>query len=253
VVVVDAHLYAIYGEGMLDNASGSATILDIAQEMKNVTPRNKLRFIWFGGEELGELGSNYYVTHLSSNDLNHIGYDLDADVTATPNYVVGVLDPAGPDLFTRTSSEQFPNRVYKASTVAENEAIGYFNSINLNTEPFSPVGTDAEQFNLAGIPASGVLTGQDCCKTQGDVNLFGGTTGIFEGFGTPAGCVDNPFLWCDNLSNNDPNVLTFMSRGFAVMVVDMAFDTNVMSSSNNPVASKKLPITSEVDKRFFVS
>ena len=53
VVVVDAHLDAIYGAGMLDNASGSATILDIAQQMKNVTPRNKLRFIWFGGEEIG--------------------------------------------------------------------------------------------------------------------------------------------------------------------------------------------------------
>lgn len=254
VVVVDAHLDAIYGEGMLDNASGSATILDIAQELKNVTPTNKLRFIWFGGEELGELGSHYYVTHLSSNDLSHIGYDLDADVTATPNYVVGVLDPAGPDLFTRTSSEQFPSRVYKASTVAENQAIGYFNSIGLNTEPFSPVGTDAEQFNLAGVPASGVLTGQDCCKTQNDVNLFGGTTGLFEGIGiSPGGCVDNPFLWCDNLSNNDRNVLTFMSKGFAVMVIGMAFDTKVMSASNNAVYSKKLPLTTEVDKHLFTS
>jgi hypothetical protein len=36
VVVVDAHLDAIYGAGMLDNASGSATILDIAHQMKNV-------------------------------------------------------------------------------------------------------------------------------------------------------------------------------------------------------------------------
>jgi len=61
VLVVDAHLDAIYGAGMLDNASGSATILDIAQQMKNVNPRNKLRFIWFGGEELGLLGSQFYV------------------------------------------------------------------------------------------------------------------------------------------------------------------------------------------------
>ena len=36
VLVVDAHLDAIYGAGMLDNASGSATILDIAEKMKNV-------------------------------------------------------------------------------------------------------------------------------------------------------------------------------------------------------------------------
>lgn len=66
VLVVDAHLDAIYGAGMLDNASGSATILDIAQQMKNVNPLNKLRFIWFGGEELGLLGSSYYVNNLSS-------------------------------------------------------------------------------------------------------------------------------------------------------------------------------------------
>ena len=87
VVVVDAHLDAIYGAGMLDNASGSATILDIAQKMKNVNPLNKLRFIWFGGEELGLLGSSYYINNLPSNELSHIGYDLDADVTATPNYI----------------------------------------------------------------------------------------------------------------------------------------------------------------------
>ena len=108
VVVVDAHLDAIYGAGMLDNASGSATILEIAQQMKNVTPLNKLRFIWFGGEELGLLGSSYYVNNLSKTELSHIGYDLDADVTATPNYSIGVLDPAAPDLFGRTVTARSP-------------------------------------------------------------------------------------------------------------------------------------------------
>jgi hypothetical protein len=86
------------------------------------------------------------------------------------------------------------------------------------------------------------------------VNLFGGTTGLFEGIGvSPAGCVDNPFLWCDNLTNIDPNVLTFMSKGFAVMVDDMAFDTNLMSSSNNAVISNKAPAVSQVDRHSFVS
>ena len=241
VVVVDAHLDAIFGAGMLDNASGSATILDIAQQMKNVIPRNKLRFIWFGGEELGLLGSSFYVNNLSSNDLSHIGYDLDADVLATPNYVVGVLDPAAGDLFNRQVISTFPNRVYKASTVARDQAIGYFNSVGLNHELFSPDGTDAFSFNSAGIPASGLLTGQDCCKNAGDVALFGGSLGNFEGTvpGTDGGCVDNPFRWCDNLSNNDPKVLTFMSKAFATMVVQMAFDTNVMSASNNPVIKAK--------------
>jgi hypothetical protein len=252
IVVVDAHLDAIYGAGMLDNASGSATILDIALKMKNVTPLNKLRFIWFGGEELGLFGSKYYVANLSKTELSHIGYDLDADVTATPNYTIGVLDPAGPDLFGGTSSQTFPNRVYKASGVARDQAIQYFDSIGLNHELFSPVGTDAINFNFAGIPASGLLTGQDCCKTQGEVDLFGGSLGNFEG-NVPSfdgGCVDNPFRWCDNLANNDPAVLTFMSKAFATMVVQMAFDTKVMSASNNAVYNPKLPIASEASRRF---
>jgi hypothetical protein len=252
VLVVDAHLDAIYGAGMLDNASGSATILDIAQELKNVTPTNKLRFIWFGGEELGLLGSTYYVNNLSSNDLSHIGYDLDADVTATPNYLIGVLDPAGPDLFGRTVTNKFPNRVYKASTIARDQAVAYFDSVGLKHEFLSPTGTDAFNFNAVGIPASGLLTGQDCCKSQEEVDLFGGYLGNYEG-NIPSfdgGCVDNPFLWCDNLSNNDPNVLTFMSKAFATMVIQMAFDTKIMSASNNTVYKKTLPIAGEVGRRF---
>jgi hypothetical protein len=250
VVVVDAHLDAIYGAGMLDNASGSATILDIAQQMKNVNPVNKLRFIWFGGEELGLLGSVYYVNALSANDLSHIAYDLDADVTATPNYTLGILDPAAADLFGGTVSTTFPNRVYGASTIARDQAVGYLDSIGKNHEFFSPQGTDAFSFNLVGIPASGVLTGQDCCKTQHQVDLFGGFTGNYEG-NIPSfdgGCVDNPFLWCDNLSNNDPDVLTLMSRTFATMVVQMAFDTKVMSSSSSVVYKKNLPIAGELGR-----
>jgi Zn-dependent M28 family amino/carboxypeptidase len=256
VVVVDAHLDAIYGAGMLDNASGSVTILDIAQKMKKVTPRNKLRFIWFGGEELGLLGSEFYINNLSPSELGRIGYDLDADVTATPNYVVGVLDPAGPDLFSRTVTTTFPPEVYEPSKVSRDQSIDFFNSIGLNHELFSPVGTDAFNFNIVGIPASGLLTGQDCCKTQGDVDLFGGELGNFEG-NIPSfdgGCVDNPFLWCDNLSNNDPEVLTFMSKAFANTVVRMAFDTTVLSASSsvrsaNAVNRPRPPIPSGANRR----
>jgi hypothetical protein len=225
VLVVDAHLDAIYGAGMLDNASGSATILDIAQMMAKVKPRNKLRFIWFGGEELGLLGSQAYVNNLSPTELSHIGYDLDADVTATPNYDIGVLDPAAPDFFGRTVSTTFPQNVYAPSQIARDQAINYFSSNGMNHILFSPVGTDAFTFNEAGVPASGVLTGQDCCKTQAEVDLFGGYTGNYEGNlpSTDGGCVDNPFRWCDNLGNNNQAVMTFMSRAFGQMVVHMAF------------------------------
>jgi hypothetical protein len=236
VLVIDAHLDAIFGAGMLDNASGSVTILRIAQLMSHNKPKNKLRFIWFGGEELGELGSSFYVNSLSPAELAKIRYDLDADVTATPNYSLGILDPAAVDLFGRTVSETFPANVYQPSLVARDQMTQYYTSQGKNHIYFSPVGTDAEQFNLAGVPASGVLTGQDCCKTQEEVNLFGGTLGNYEGnLGTTdGGCVDNPFRWCDNLDNNDPNVLTLVSKDFAYSVAQMANNTSVMWAGETP-------------------
>ncbi len=234
VVVVDAHLDAIYGAGMLDNASGSAAILDIAEKMKNAHTLNKMRYIWFGGEELGLLGSQYYVNNLSPVELRHTRYDLDADVFGTPNYLIGILDPAGPDLFGRTVTTIFPKRVYQPSKLARDRAVQYFKSIGLRWEFLSPTGTDAYNFNLAGVPASGLLTGQDCCKSQHEVNLFGGYLGNYEGnlHSFDGGCVDNPFRWCDNLNNVDPRNMTIMTKAFATMVVKMAYNTSVVWSNS---------------------
>src|SRR6476646_7189812 len=118
ILVVDAHLDAIYGAGMLDNASGSAAILDIAQQLKNTNTRNKLRFIWFGGEELGLLGSHYYVNTLPADELAKIKFDLDADVLATPNYVAGVLDPKdGVNLFSRNPGNPMPPSIWAPSAI----------------------------------------------------------------------------------------------------------------------------------------
>jgi len=252
VLVVDAHLDAIYGAGILDNATGSAAILDIAQKMKNVTPLNKLRFVWFGGEELGLLGSQYYVNNLTSTQASHIGYDLDADVFGTPNYIIGILDPAAPDFFSRTVPETFPNRVYKASQVSRDQSVAFFNQAGYNHEFLSPNGTDAINFNRIGVPASGLLTGQDCCKTQEEVNLFGGQLGNYEGnLGTfDGGCVDNPFRWCDNIDNVDPANFTLVSKAFANTVALMAFDTKVMSASNDYIAKSKPKVKGGASRRF---
>jgi hypothetical protein len=41
-----------------------------------------------------------------------------------------------------------------------------------------------------------------------------------------------------------------MSKAFATMVVQMAFDTKVMSASSSVVYNKKLPIAGETGRRF---
>lgn len=244
VLVVDAHLDAIYGAGMLDNASGSAALLDIAQQLQSTSTRNKLRFIWFGGEELGLLGSIHYIDTLPRSELAKIKFDLDADVLGTPNYVAGVLDPrVGVTLFGRTPGTPRPPSIFGPSAIGRDFGIDYLSSIGKKNILFSADGTDAFTFQQVGIPASGVLTGQDCCKLQSDVTLFGGYAGNFEGTvpGNDGGCVDNPFRWCDNLSDNDPQVLTWMSKTFASMVAHLAYDTQVFTSADSGGHVKAAP------------
>ena len=96
-----------------------------------------------------------------------------------------------------------------------------------------------------------MLTGQDCCKTQDEVDLFGGELGNYEGnLGTSdGGCVDNPFRWCDNLSNNDPNVLTFMSKAFANTVVRMALPRRPWRGQAPPGSSSRGRSSNEKPRR----
>jgi hypothetical protein len=48
--------------GADDNASGSAMLIEIAQRLATAPPARTVVFIAFSGEELGLLGSSYYVT-----------------------------------------------------------------------------------------------------------------------------------------------------------------------------------------------
>ncbi len=140
-VIIEGHLDSIYGAGMLDNGSGSATILEIALNMAKTSTRNRLRYIWFGGEELGLLGSTYYTQNLTAAQKKRIAFDLDADVTATPNFDIYVADPA-----TACNAYQFPPNVIPQSKKATKMWIDYFSSIGVVAQsgPFGNCGTDFE-------------------------------------------------------------------------------------------------------------
>ena len=191
VVVVDAHLDSIYGPGMLDNASGSTTILEIALQMSGTQTLNQLRYIWFGGEELGLLGSQYYTANLTPEERAVIVFDNDADVTATPNYDYEIADPRF-----GYNSNHFPPNVIPDSQVGNQFYFDYFNSVGIPSKscPFGNTGTDSYSFALIGIPDTGILTRQDCCKGDAEVALWGGYLGNYEG-NIPSfdgGCVDRP-------------------------------------------------------------
>ncbi len=71
VILVGAHLDSWHGgTGALDNGSGCATIMEAARILKalKIKPERTIRFILWGGEELGFYGSeNFCEKHLDDN------------------------------------------------------------------------------------------------------------------------------------------------------------------------------------------
>ncbi|MBV8976658.1 MAG: M28 family peptidase [Alphaproteobacteria bacterium] len=222
-IVVDAHLDSIYGAGVLDNASGSATILEIARNLADTPTPNRLRYIWFGGEEIGLLGSRYYTHALSKAEIKQIAFDIDVDVTATPNYAILIADPGHAH-----GADKFPPNVVPASQIGNRRFEHYFRKIGIPARiaSFGNDGTDSLAFSRAGVPNTGILTQQNCCKHAWEVRLWGGFLGNFEGKipGHNGGCVDWPRRWCDNLSNTDREVLEFVSKATAAVVLQFAND-----------------------------
>jgi hypothetical protein len=222
-IVVDAHLDSIFGAGMLDNASGSATTLEIALLMAKVPTRNHLRWVWFGGEELGLYGSHYYTTHLTSSELADTAFDLDVDVTATPNFDLLVADPGHAG-----NRARFPANVIPQSQRGNALFLNYFQGAGAvaRLAGFGNDGTDSNSFSLVGIPNTGILTNQDCCKQDWEVDIWGGSPGNYEGKipSFDGGCVDQPHRWCDNLTNNDPAVFEMVSKAVAYTVWHLAND-----------------------------
>lgn len=49
--------------GADDNASGVAVLLNLAAKLKEANTKNNYLFMAFSGEEIGLLGSNYFVKH----------------------------------------------------------------------------------------------------------------------------------------------------------------------------------------------
>jgi len=65
--------------GADDNASGVAVMLNLASKLKNTNTSNNYLFMAFSGEEMGLLGSNYFVKNATIN-LDSVNYMLNMDM-----------------------------------------------------------------------------------------------------------------------------------------------------------------------------
>ncbi len=81
VIVLGGHYDSVSaGPGANDNGSGTAVLIELARDLGQQDHKHTLVLIAFDGEELGLLGSAYYVDHLSASDRAKIKGMLNFDM-----------------------------------------------------------------------------------------------------------------------------------------------------------------------------
>ncbi|MFI5759742.1 M28 family metallopeptidase [Streptomyces sp. NPDC051563] len=161
VLMSGAHLDSVTaGPGINDNGSGSAGILEtaLAVSRAQLQPTKHLRFGWWGAEELGMIGSKYYVNNLPAAEKSKISGYLNFDMIGSPNpgYFVYDDDP--------TIEQTFKNYYAGIGVATEIETEGDGRS-------------DHAPFKSAGIPVGGLFSGADYTKTAAQATKWGGTSG----------------------------------------------------------------------------
>ncbi|MEV6730274.1 MULTISPECIES: M28 family metallopeptidase [unclassified Streptomyces] len=161
VLMSGSHLDSVTaGPGINDNGSGSAAILEtaLAVSRAQLQPTKHLRFGWWGAEELGMVGSKYYVNNLPSAEKAKISGYLNFDMIGSPNpgYFVYDDDP--------TIEQTFKNYYAGIGVATEIETEGDGRS-------------DHAPFKSAGIPVGGLFSGADYTKTAAQAQKWGGTSG----------------------------------------------------------------------------
>ena len=194
VIVIGAHLDSVgTGPGINDNGSGSAGILELAEELKRRKLENKVRFVWFGAEESGLIGSYEYVESLPPEEQARIGAMLNFDMIGSPNFVRFVYDGDLSDS-DDPGDDALDPAARPGSAIIEDVFLDYFAAKGLATEPTAFDGrSDYGPFIDYGIPAGGLFTGAEGIKTEAEAATYGGDAG-------------EPYdpcyhLSCDNLGN----------------------------------------------------
>ena len=84
IVHVTAHYDSVpFAPGASDNASGTATALEIARVLKSYPIEKEFRIEFVGAEEIGLVGSRYYVSQLSEDEVERSIANFNMDMVGT--------------------------------------------------------------------------------------------------------------------------------------------------------------------------
>ncbi|MCL1936740.1 MAG: M20/M25/M40 family metallo-hydrolase [Defluviitaleaceae bacterium] len=79
-IVVGAHYDSVYTAGTVDNASGTALVLEMAQRLFGTDTHFTIQLVFFGAEEQGFFGSRYFVENLTQAGRDNLLLYVNVDV-----------------------------------------------------------------------------------------------------------------------------------------------------------------------------
>ncbi|MDZ4619369.1 M28 family metallopeptidase [Bacillus cereus] len=155
LIILTAHLDSVNhsggpssnAPGADDNGSGSAGVLEIARIFKDIPTQHDLRFILFGGEEQGLLGSKQHVENLTTLDKNRIRAVINMDM-------IGTLNTSTPAVLIEGSplSEEIINGLRNVASLYTDL------DVKISLEPFD---SDHVSFLNKEVPAVLTIEGED--------------------------------------------------------------------------------------------
>ncbi len=215
VVMAGAHLDSVpEGPGINDNGSGSAALIEVAENLgqREELP-NTVRFAWWGAEELGLLGSAHYVSGLDPAELEAIALYLNFDMVGSPNFARLVYDGDQSD-FPAPQGVTVPEGSDQIEYVFED----FYEEQELFYEGTEFSGrSDYQAFINNGIPAGGLFTGAEVLKQEYQVTAYGGEAGVAYD--------PNYHQVGDDIANVDEEALDQNSDAVAYAVLTLAHST----------------------------
>lgn len=150
IIVIGGHIDSDFHEnpGANDDASGTATMIELARAWSSKPRRYTLVFAAFGGEEAGLIGSHWFADHFEH--MSRLALMLQIDMSGSDEELITFLE---------TKDRQAPEWLVQ-DAYAFDRALG-FNSLSYPTHFFSlnaaipggGAGSDHEPFLQKNIPA----------------------------------------------------------------------------------------------------
>ncbi|MFP3391442.1 M28 family peptidase [Brevibacillus sp. SIMBA_040] len=145
IIIVGAHHDSVEGApGANDDASGTATTLELARVMANMPTDTEIRFITFGAEENGLLGSYAYVESMSEEEVeNTVGmFQMD---------MVGSKDAGKLIMYTVDGEKNVVTDLGAAAGSRLSETVNYGREGRSDHVPFAEAGIPAALFIHAPV------------------------------------------------------------------------------------------------------